>query len=322
MSTDFFDDERYWLEKQPEMQPWKKGCERLAEKLERHIDTILNGKRVPYRSGFLPRVWLCIAYHWKHAAGVDDVAKTVEKSVPVEEVLDGLAQKKSFDPKKKTLGGNPIPDMAYAVHYVKKDGDAMLRMNSEYEKYCRGVVSQREDMLNSYEEWWNMLMCELGVFEQENHEKHATIYRYFGWDHLRSWLAKAVYNHARCFLRRMRRYALPQCQQDDERDVLSEIAGDEHTPVELAILIENGNETDQERLLRIIPQALEELPKLEKLAIMNHYYDNMTLEQIGGILGIHKGNVSKRLKVIRGKLCDILWKLVRQEKSQPKTNNV
>ena len=277
-----FEEEQYWLQKQPEMQPWETGCTLLTEKLERHIDTLLEGKKVAYRSDFLPRIWTCIVYHWKKAVHVDEneTSKTFSQeaeAVSLEEVLKSLANRIAFDPPGKKLGGDPIPDVAYTVFYVKKDNDASVKMDTEYKKYCIGVVKNRFDMRNSFEEWWSPFMCELGGFEYESNEEYAKLYEYSGENHLKSWLSTACYNHARGYLRRMKRYVYP------EMDFLEILALDEETPEELAMIMESGYKDDNGYVLNVLERALNELDVFGQTVLKQKYFDGLTLIEIGYI---------------------------------------
>ena len=312
--NDAFEQERYWLEKQPEMQPWEKGKAELERKLEQKIDSILNGKIVPYRSVLMPRIWTCVVFHWKNAIGVDETTtKTFQRNVPVDEILQSLVEMVAFDPPGKKLGGDPLPDVVYTVFYVKKDDDANQKMNTDYKRYCIGVVKDRDDMRNSFEDWWNLFMIELGGFEYEPNEDHATIYRYSGENHLKSWLSTACYNHARGYLRDKGKYIYP------EMDFLETLAiMDEETPEKLAMMMESGYKNDDEYKLNVLDQALKELDEFDQTVLKQKYIDGLTLVEVGDIhypeLEGNSINIGGRIRTIRKRLEANMQRIIQQEK--------
>ena len=346
--NELFEKDRFWLEKQPNMQPWEKGKEQLAAKLENlvhsTIDAFFEKKQVSYRPvAFLPRLWDCIRYFWKLAAEVVDSEKekSFTKKISFEEVVQRIVSAKRCDQdspfvkpnilKSADIAQTPFPDLAYTVFYAKI-ADSAIRgtdvMTTYYKPYCMGIVQRVIFSPKAKEDdWWGKLEDYLqGLIDSVSDGSHVSddmtesarvkIYEYRGQSHLKSWLSKVAYNFYIACQKKNKEYSYPTFGDTENESKGMEIADVESlTPEEIAIMREEEGDVMEQLRKRsqskeyrkdLLKRVIAELPEKEKAILKFYYYDGLKQHEIGAILGIHKGNISKALSRAKKMLADII----------------
>ena len=212
-----FDQDKPWLERQPEMTPWDHGCRKLAGLLDqwysRYFETVCRrdvareeqDERLPY----LSRLWQCVGYHWQDAnrsaeegaadAGVAEKAApekgAAEKGpVDLQTVVEEIESGRGFRGGGR-LGGNPLRDVVLAVAMVHKDDAATRTFEDEYLSFSKGMAGKFHPRLaEDTDEWWYDLLDHLAGYTNPP----GKLDRFYGRCALRNWLGTVVWN----FLRR------------------------------------------------------------------------------------------------------------------------
>lgn len=156
----FFADDREWLERQPGMRPWAKGCCRLGATLEGWLDEYhqqLSGKPPPTeaaaRAGYVRRLWACWSYHWQKA--VDLHGKPVDGQGVAGDVRAGR------DAAGGSLGGNPLPDVVLVAGVVRDEPEATARFVDGFRSLGMDTLAATlgRDVRDFPELWWDHLLA-------------------------------------------------------------------------------------------------------------------------------------------------------------------
>lgn len=323
-SPDFFNEERYWLEKQPDMQPWEKGIADLKKKIQRKSASVCGTKGNGYPDDFPPRIWDCIACHWKEAANVDEKNRTFQKKIPVEQVIEKLVGRCDFkDPQK--LDVDPFPEIVYTVHYMRNDEDAHQTMETQYKRYCVGAVRKAYCNMahqSNVDEWWSLLRDHLMEIAEPN-LNIPCINTYLGEQELIKWLALAARTSVRRYLREKPNE--PQYPVDGDGKTIefadvktvapdANIMEREKTLDEIRRELEKelkmGNHQDPEYMADILDKALWKLTPEEHYLFKAHYFDGvrqyelaaMMINKKTGKIGINPGNMARKMANIRNRV--------------------
>ena len=111
---------------------------------------------------------------------------------------------------------------------------------------------------------------------------------------LRTWLCRIAYNESINYLKRKN---VPLMYVDD-REVDMESLGDE---VAIIVMYQQDEQT-----IRMIEQALQQLPNEEQALITMFYFDDMSIKEIAYVTGSQPSTIGSRLFRIRQKLYHII----------------
>jgi RNA polymerase sigma factor for flagellar operon FliA len=75
-----------------------------------------------------------------------------------------------------------------------------------------------------------------------------------------------------------------QGSEDGSRDLIAEIADTAESPEETV---------GRQELLRVMAEAVNGLPRKERLVLSMYYYEHCTMKEIGRVLGVRQGRVSQ-----------------------------
>jgi len=111
---------------------------------------------------------------------------------------------------------------------------------------------------------------------------------------LRTWLCRIAYNESINYLKRKN---VPLMYVDD-REVDLESLGDEMAAI---VMYQQDEQT-----IRMIEQALQQLPNEEQALITMFYFDDMSIKEIAYVTGSQPSTIGSRLYRIRQKLYHII----------------
>jgi RNA polymerase sigma-70 factor, ECF subfamily len=120
---------------------------------------------------------------------------------------------------------------------------------------------------------------------------------------LRPWLMRIVVNQCISFKRRLARSAafMRQALSEQESDLMAQVADDHKGRIE--------RDWD-------LAQAIEELPKKQRVVIVLHYYNGMTLPEMSQTLSTSENTLKKRIQAALANLRRILRVNLDEENAQ------
>lgn len=289
--SEVLDADRGWLEPQPGMTPWDKGCDMIVRQLEEWLAqyskslcdlqvTTDNANHPVY----IHRLWACWRYHWRKAAST-----APDGRIDGREVADRIRSGRGCCGSGR-LGGNPLRDVVLAEAVQHKEEKAMHALEEENRLYCiaQGIrVNSR--VAKDKRDWWYRLLDELGGYSNPP----GKLSKFRGKCGLRNWLGTVSRNFARGY---------PPWSDARESDI-EPSKPEEH----------NGPEVEEclTLLAGLLNNALKALSPEDRTLLFMIYVDAVPQKQVAGLLGIDPGNVTKRKqKVLRKKLPEILTSLV------------
>ncbi len=267
-----FDNDRYWLENQPQMQPWDEGCGRLSVQLGDWTadysalvcdETVADGH--PGHTNYLTRLWGCWSHHWEQAAGNEPI----EGSLVAQQIQSGQGYQRG-----KSLGGDPLRDVVLAVAMTDKENRAAQQFEADYFEYAKnlsGKVNPR--FRDDADDWWNEFLDYLAGYTKPPGKLH----RYVGKCALRNWLGTVLWN----FLRR--------------RPLPAGANMEEPIPTNPEQTVEEIAQSECVELFgEIIEAALAELDPQERLLLALLYIDGLKGKEAAAILGVHPGQITRK----------------------------
>jgi DNA-directed RNA polymerase specialized sigma24 family protein len=300
-SPRLFERDRSWLQRQPGMTPWRRGCALLREQLdtwlaeysERVCDQPLTNRHAAYPV-YLDRLWACWGYHW-HQAADRAQAKRIDGREVARRIRSGRGLLRGGQ-----LGGDPLRDMVLAAAMPRRDERALQCFQLEYFDFLRRMAGRRgRCFYRDPDSWWNDFLDHLAGYTRPT----AKLDRFDGRCALRNWLGTVLWN----FLRRWNDAPTDGPSLPDEGIADGRIQG----PLDQI-----------ERRLPffacLVRQALDKLPRQDRLVLYLLYVDCLNLNQAGAILGRHPANVGRRRDKARLRLRETLLDLaVREKQVQP-----
>lgn len=290
--------DKTWLERQPGMAPWKKGCAMVSETLDAWLaeysecvcDQVITRKHDAH-SVYADRLWGCWSHHWHQAA-----EKTPGGRIDGEEVARQIRAGRGWL-RGGRLGGDPLRDVVLAVAMPRKDERAVECFQAEYFDFLRRLAGRRRQCF--YQEpdpWWNDFLDFLAGYTTSA----PKLDRFQGRCALRNWLGTVLWN----FLGRW-----------------------DGAPAEGMQTIEDGRVGHQpeprvddlepclELFAGLVRQALDELPKQDRLVLCLLYVEGLQLKEVARIVGKHPGNAGKQRDKALARLRERLLELA-AERSQ------
>lgn len=133
-------------------------------------------------------------------------------------------------------------------------------------------------------------------------EVFLRVYRHLegfrGRSSLKTWIYRVTINHCRSRLRRRPlRFEPLERSGDDGGDVVAEVADARRGPEELAMARDAG---------RLVQQALGELPRSFREAVVLRDIEELSYEEIAEVVGVRIGTVRSRIARGRRRLSDLL----------------
>ncbi len=284
---EMFTNDQQWLADQPEMDPWDEGCQRLAvildERLADYSANVCSDVIAKERNEwplYLGRLWQCLGYHWQHAIEGSCNGQTTASGV-VARLQKGKGYRRGGK-----LGGDPLRDMVLAVAMVQKDERAPVVFTEDYQGFAKGLAWKINRRLTANpDEWWYDLLDHLAGYSKPK----ARLDRFLGRCGLQNWLGTVVWNF-------LRRWDLPD-------------GGSDGPPIDIPD--PPSPKTDGESLEHfkaIVRLAIESLRKKDRLLLALVYVDRLQQNEAAAVLGVHPGQVSRRLK----KVLDHLEKTIKE----------
>ena len=294
-----FDEDKAWLIRQPGMAPWEEGRGRLLDLLNDCLRRYSEEVREPPagsdnddRPAYLARLWRCLGYHWQDGAKASAGGR-VEVGQVAERIQSGQGYRRGG-----RLGGNPLRDVVLAVAMVQKDQRAPRVFRDDYYAFAQGLAASLNPRLaDEVDQWWSELLDHLaGYTKRRGTRPRGRLDKFFGRSALRNWLGTVVWN----FLRRWR---LPQGGHPAANDPPAPVA----PPV--------GPESIR-HFAALIRSALKTLPRRDRLMLALIYIDRLKKNQAAAILGVHPGQISRRLPKVLASLEASTTKLAAERLSE------
>ena len=293
-SFNISDEDKPWLLRQPGMAPWEEGRQRLLELLDdclrRHSEEVREppaGPDDPDRPRYLARLWRCLGYHWQ-----DGVKAAAGGRVEARQVAERIESGQGYR-RGGRLGGNPLRDVVLAVAMLQKDQRAPRVFRDDYYAFAQGLAASLHPRLaDNVDQWWNELLDHLAGYTRPT----GRLDKFFGRSALRNWLGTVVWN----FLRRWR---LPQGGHP--------VADDPLAPAATA-----ADPESVRHFAALIRSALETLTSRERLMLALIYIDRLKKNQAASILGVHPGQISRRLPKVLAALENSITKLAAERMSE------
>jgi len=292
-----FESDKTWLEKLPGMTPWDDGCAELDEKLGAWLDAYSLevcdqplDKKDDVRISYLKRLWSCLGWHWR------DANKAEQTKAKAETVGESLQARRGFQ-KGGKLGGDPMRDVVLAAAMLAYHNRALILFEEEYytlscavaakvdPKLVRGAIQAKGSV-----EWWNELLEKLiGLAHSQ-----GKLEFFDGRCSLAYWLGIVV-----------RRFHISKKRKKnpfsyEEIDEMAHTKPDATTEV-------IANESLR-CFIKVLARALPELHNDDNFLLRSFFLENMKQKDIAKILGIHPGNVTRRIQ----RALERLYVLVKQ----------
>jgi RNA polymerase sigma factor (sigma-70 family) len=209
-------------------------------------------------------VTVCVCYY----------AQQAERNV--EESVDGIIESLENERHPSTgtsMGGNPVRDCVLATAMLLKSGTAVIRFETDYSAFLRGVAYKvHRNFGNEPDEWWNEFLDFLAGYSSEN----GKLNKYEGKSALKFWLRIVLWN----FLKRR-----PIPSEADE--FLNELP-DRHSNKQVAEMSEHLM-----LFANIVRKALQAIPEKEKLLLAMLYIDNMKKNAAAAVFNVHPGQIGR-----------------------------
>jgi RNA polymerase sigma factor (sigma-70 family) len=285
--------DRDWLTEQPDMTPWKDGCDRLVGLLDKQLKSYSAdvcasaiGREREEWPAYLGRLWQCLGYHWRET--IENSEGTVGATGVAERIQSGKGYRRGGK-----LGGDPLRDVVLAVAMIHKDERAPVVFTEEYQGFARGLAAKIDRRLAADpDDWWFELLDHLAGYSNPK----ARLNRFFGRCALRNWLGTVAWN----FLRRRR---LPDGGPPDSAE-----------PSDTATL-----PTDDESLQHfagIVRLAVASLRKEDRLPLALVYVDRLNQKEAAAILGVHPAQVGRRLQRVLPELESAIKRIASERLSE------
>ena len=276
-----FSKDRDWLEGQPGMESWEEGCRELAEQLGKWLETysravceaVVRDDHEAW-SEHMERLWQCLAYHWQQAAEANG-------GVPAREVVERIQQGQGYQGGGK-LGGDPMRDVVLAVAMTLRDGTAPTVFEADYYEFSRRLAGKLNHALaKDPDQWWNELLDHLAGYTSPP----GRLRKFLGYSAMQNWLGTVQWN----FLRRW-------LEKQSKHGGTIEVGDMEET-----ISTKDRQQVSSESLehfVAIVSKAVRKIPKEDLLLIQMCFLEGLKQKEVAAILGIHSGNVGRRLQKV------------------------
>lgn len=308
-ATDFFADDETWLQEQPDMNPYDEACGVLLRHLHVWV-TRYTGKTcrqavAPDHAACEPfrrRSWRCWRFHWQ-----PDLAKKQAKAGPQQPPVRRLVQGTTVAVGlvRREDGANLVRDVILAEAVTQSDPRATELLQREYARAQQGIAAKT--CPRWAEDAWSNVFGECCG-------PQGRLATYEGQRPLSVYLATVVTNEVYHLMKQEareeeRRRSYEQRKgtppgEDGEGAVVDD-------PAEIA------SQLECDRLLgEVLQQALQQLAPPDRLLLYYRCVLGLTFEEVGRILGIHKGNVLKGVARAERKLSEAVAAVSRQRKQE------
>ena len=272
-----FDRDKLWLMRQPGLNPWNEGCDRLSRQLVNWLGEYsapLCDQTVTTDHDDAPsytnRMWDCWAYHWQLAAETTP-KKVIDGSHVAEAIRSGHGYQGGGQ-----LGGDPLRDVVLAVAIMNKNNRATDQLHRQYFEFCRGMAGKvHQQFFADPDEWWDDFVDFLAGYSKPP----GKLARFQGKCGLKNWLGTVLWN----FLRRRPFSGSGHVELTDQ-----------HAEQNASLPDDPGLNECRELFSRLVDDALQRLSEEDRLILCLLYVDQLMLKQAASILGIHPGNAGRQ----------------------------
>lgn len=257
------------------MTPWVEGCRRLAARLGVCLETYSASicetviDRCAGQPVYLTRLWRCLRHHWKQA-----VEMNVQTELPdvVERIQAGQGYRGGGQ-----LGGNPLRDVVLAVAMTRRDENAPRVFHSDYFDFSRRLAAKLDrHFYANPDEWWTDLLDVLAGYTNPP----GKLEKFGGESALQNWLGTVLWNFLRCRVRK------PTNTVDIE-----DVSQPHSRPNDDLVVDESLR-----WFVELTRESFNALSSDDRLIISLVFLDGLKQNEASPILGVHPGNVSKKLK--------------------------
>lgn len=275
LSSDFFANDRHWLEHQPGLHLWDSARHRLSRQLDdwlaAYSESICERKMTAEQDGYsacVGRLWGCWCYHWRQAAEMSPEGR-IDGWQVARQIQSGRGYVYGGQ-----LGGDPLRDIVLAMAVVRRDNRATGRLQEDYFDFSKRIASKLSPrFLVAPDEWWSEFIDHLAGYSRPP----GKLMRFNGKCALRNWLGTVLW-------RFLSRWPLPT------DNVLEDLENVKTTPSPTS---DPAMEECLDRFSQLVSQALDDLPDDERLVLCLLYIDQLSAKEAASILGVHPGNAGR-----------------------------
>lgn len=313
----FFADDEEWLKRQPNMNPYKKGCERLLRHVcvwvKRNTTKLCSGTVTPSQPGhigYCRRSWRCWRFHWQPGLfGKERKGNKQQKRRS--RLADGIAVAVRIV--NGELGANLVRDVVLAEAVTQADDRAVGIFVQEYSPKMTEIAEKISRRFS--DEACGDVLDE--CFRAPG--QSGRLATYDGQRPLVSYLATMVTREIYRYTRKYKEITGMAPAKKSETPRHSEEA-DEETPEQIV-----GREECERLLKEILREALARLSPEDRLLLCYRYVEKLTLDEIALILArqegkgkepIHRGNVQKRIKAATERFAEKVQEVIRERKQK------
>jgi DNA-directed RNA polymerase specialized sigma24 family protein len=281
---------RAWLEKQPGMVPWAKGCAMLVGVLngwlKEYSTPVCDLPVVPghaHYQDYAARVWRCLEYHWKQAMEL-----TPGGRADVREVAERLWGELGYRGGKR-LGGNPLRDVVLAEAVQKRENRAVEAFQKQYKGYAVAQgINVKAAVKSEPEAFWQDLLIKL----TGSMKPPGALSKYQGRCGLQNWLGTVA-----------RRFALDwRGPSGGPKPVQSCEPWSNHPapsgPPDCVLVAQDA----VARVLRVVSAWSPEDQTIFHL----RFGEGLLQKEVAAVIGRHPGNVGRRETWMRQELSRVL----------------
>jgi len=283
-----FEADKTWLCKQPGMNTWPKGCRGLVMTLSQWIadyseplcEESVTRSDANYGK-YLSRLWMCWSHHWNQ--GRQRSGGTIDGASVASRIQSGRGYTGGG-----RLGGDPLRDVVLAVAMVAKEDLAAKQFLKEYAGYCRSVGSR---ISTNADDWWDEFIDCLAGYS--GGDRKPDLDSFSGRCGLKNWLGRAVNRFVLRHRHAGRSLGGRSVNPLEEDAPIATVSGPEEPAV--------GREATL-----LIQKALTQVPPEDRLLILAVFIDKTKKKDIAAQLGVHPGQVTRRIQRALDRLRDVL----------------
>ncbi len=282
-----FSDDKAWLGGRPDMIPWDEGTLQLAEQLRNWVEeysrpvceAVVTDDHDRW-ADYMNRLWGCLGYHWQQA--VDENSKIAAAAV-AERLQEGRGYRRGGK-----LGGDPMRDVVLSVAMTAGDGRAPTVFETDYYGFSRGLAGRLNRRLaDNPDEWWNELLDHLAGYTKQP----GRLEKFAGRCGLQNWLGTVLWN----FLRRWIQHESKLTGSPENDDMDQKLGSTDDT---------TACDESLQCFVALVRETLDTLPKDDLLLLKMCFLEGLKQKDVATVLGIHSGNVTRRLKKALGQFRD------------------
>lgn len=300
---EFSDEDQLWLESRGGSHPQEvfQIAEQLHVLLTKGVMDLglqLNCFDADNISRLHQRLWGCWKYHWQRAVnhGKADGLEVAQRVSLGQDVITN-----------RSLGGFPFLDVILAESVVLGIPQAVEQFTGEYRGRCFHQVSRVMEIEHPSGDWWDYLMAKF----RGTSSKPGKLAKYLGHCGLKPFLDVVVERLLLDLLREPKRAALPI-----EPRSLEQMATNRADPS-----LELISFDCRQRLSGLLQSVLEEMQPIECLILLFRLEQQLSNEEIAGILQVKVDSVNYRFFRAKTKLAQLIQKRLKSHSAEAQDCN-